>query len=61
MIIFVLIFLYLAYEGGLVEMSYKSVDDGGVMKVFKLGLDMDIKILKSDGIMAELIEIEHDN
>jgi hypothetical protein len=28
MIIFVLIFWYLAYGGGLVEMSYEIVDDG---------------------------------
>lgn len=28
MIIFVLIFWYLSYGGGLVEMSYEIVDDG---------------------------------
>ncbi len=38
MIIFVLIFWYLAYESGLVEMSSKSVDDGGVIKVFQIGI-----------------------
>ena len=58
MIIFVLIFWYLAYGGGLVEMSYEIVGDGCWFKLLKLGLDMDIKILKSDDIITGLIEIE---